>query len=111
MLLRAVRECPAWKPLWIEGLAELKGVSIYICRTVFFSPHRSLNLPTSPSSRPPHAFPLSSPHLLLLLPLSFSPQVVPAREVSDLLDIASDKGLRLRTDVMEAMLQELGEKV
>ena len=37
-------------------------------------------------------------------------QVISPREVSDLLDVARDKGLRLRTDKVEAMLQVLDQQ-
>ncbi len=33
--------------------------------------------------------------------------LLPAREVAELIEVAADKGLRLRTDVMEVMLQSL----
>ncbi|GAX76039.1 hypothetical protein CEUSTIGMA_g3482.t1 [Chlamydomonas eustigma] len=60
IMLRAVRECPSCKPLWLESLEELNGA-------------------------------------------------IPPREVSDLLEVARDKGVRMRTDAVEAMLQELDD--
>jgi hypothetical protein len=35
VMLRAVRECPSCKPLWLEGLQELNGVSATIFRCMF----------------------------------------------------------------------------
>ena len=52
---------------------------------------------------------VSSRLFTLSIPPS-TPQSIPPREVSDLLDVALDKGLRLRTDKVEAMLQELDQQ-
>jgi len=60
VFLRAIRECPAAKTLWMEGLQALQ-------------------------------------------------QALPPREVSELISIAGDKGVRLRTEVMEVMLEALAE--
>ena len=104
-MLRAVRECPSNKAVWMEGLAELNGV-------------RTVGTDSVPPSHGVHAV-ICPPSSFIYLPISHChtrtrspnpPQAIPPREVSDLLEVAADKGLRLRTDKVEAMLQELDER-
>lgn len=93
VFLRAVREVPLSKELWMQGLATLGcrgdgGGSRF---------RRELEAEGQQSGGPAGAAPAAA-------------GLLSSREVSELLGVAAEKGVRLRTDVYEVMLEALAEQ-
>eukprot|EP00798_Chlamydomonas_sp_ICE-L_P002425 gene2425-8745_t len=82
MYLRAIRECPSCKELWMEGLAAL-GTPLITGGANHMTGDPRVDEEGGPRGG------------------------LPPREVSELVEVAQAKGLKLRTDVMEVMLQVL----
>ncbi len=90
VFLRAVREVPVAKELWMLGLALLgQGPGQYSTES------GGGDGPSKISGAQASAATVG---------------LLSSREVSELLGVAADKGVRLRTDVYEVMLQHLAEQ-
>ncbi|KXZ47710.1 hypothetical protein GPECTOR_33g592 [Gonium pectorale] len=90
VFLRAVREAPLDKELWLRGL-ELLG-----CRGGCGGGAGAAGTAAAAAAGEPGAVAAAGQ--------------LSAREVSELLGVAGDKGVRLRTDVYETMLEHLAEQ-
>ncbi|KAF5829576.1 hypothetical protein DUNSADRAFT_15875 [Dunaliella salina] len=81
VFLRGVRQCPGCKALWLEGL-------LYAAAT----PSPALSAGGTAAGAPSTA------------------GLLPPRQAAELLEVMGDKGVRVRTDVMEAVMQALDEQ-
>lgn len=102
VFLRAVREVPLAKDVWVRGF-QLLGCGADV------SDGTNRSQPQQPGQQPGAGGGSGQGDERAGTAVA-TPGLLTSREVSELLGVAGDKGVRLRTDVYEVMLEYLGEE-